>query len=125
MADDAGGGNFVELIDEIRRFYVLHIGFAVRRRVRWAISLGVFHSNFLRPKMEHNGSFHFAGVTHTSQLGFPMLPYSLGAQAPIGRIDGMEAGDLAELCLQFAERGPDGHIIAAMSVEQEYLSASH
>src|SRR5579859_2583765 len=125
MADDAGGGNFVELIDEIHRFYVLHIGFAVRRRVGWAVSFGVFHSNFLRPKMEHDGSFHFAGMTHASQLRFPMLPDSLGAQAPIGRIDGMEAWYLAELCLQFAERGPDGHIIAAMAVKQEYLSTSH
>src|SRR3954453_6528203 len=109
MADDAALGDFVEFVHKEDGPCKLHVGLAVRIRMWRPVADGSIKLHAIRVQMEHDRSFHLAGMPHSAKLLFPHLAQRFCRETPVG------SEDKAWLwCFLFkrAQRCPERRVVA-------------
>jgi len=71
-------------------------------------------------QVQHERGLHFAGVAHAAHLGLAHLPDGRIRERPIGR---KHDARFRMGALQLAKGRLHGDLVAAVTVQQEYLSA--
>src|SRR3954469_12476785 len=119
MTDGSRLGHFMELIHEINWTAILHVSFAVGIGVFWSVTSSQAQLHPIWMQVQHDRSFHLAGVAQAAGAGRACLRNAFGRERPIG---GEHELRLRKVTLQLAKGGPQWHIVAAVTIEEENLS---
>src|SRR6266478_887933 len=72
--------------------------------------------------MKHNGSFHLARMTESTEVRLPNPLYAVRSESPIGSEDELRLGKLG---FQLAQCGAQRYIISAVTIQQKYFLRAH